>query len=403
MRAICGGLLIGLTATGSAQTWSKCYESGLEFGKAGQWGKARAAFRQSIALRPEDSSEPTTLSTKSGRSVWRNGAPYSPNLLAAYALFRETEADPKEVRVVRLKLAADELEALVQRLQFGRSALYLLVKIYDQLGNADGATQTRGRVVRLKQPEWRAETSLFTPEELLAIRSPFSEETRPVASGRVEARVDKYALLIANPTTPGASPAESVRALAGALTEHAGYPADHIRIAEGVSASQLREAANDMARSLPRGATVFFYFAGTGVRRDGADYLAGAGDASDLVAKSEIYRVLSASDASIFAFFESNRPVSAGAYFGSELPTSGRIAQMQATLPGEPLTTRTVDGRVFGTFASALVDVLRDQHANQIAITEFSWQVYYRMRQGNGAKQTSTLPQLIGLTGEAKF
>src|SRR3954469_22427785 len=110
-------LLALLGAVANAQSWMAAYEKGLKAAKAADWTTARAAFQQAIAYRPEDASGPTTLpGPVSERRQWRNGAPYSPNFLAAYCEYRIGLASPKpEDGKPAFLTAATEFETLLSK------------------------------------------------------------------------------------------------------------------------------------------------------------------------------------------------------------------------------------------------------------------------------------------------
>src|SRR4051794_35659198 len=121
-------LLALVGAVASAQSWMGVYEKGLKAARAGDWVGARAAFQQSIALRPEDASGPTTLpGPVSERRQWRNGAPYSPNFLAAYSEYRIGISSPTpEDGKPALQTAAAEFETLLSKGQNSRETFYFL-------------------------------------------------------------------------------------------------------------------------------------------------------------------------------------------------------------------------------------------------------------------------------------
>ena len=105
---------------------------------------------------------------------------------------------------------------------------------------------------------------------------------------------------------------------------------------------------------------MFFYFAGAATNVGGVDYLAGTGatssnDTANMVPKVDVYSLFMSKGARIFAFFEAHRPIVDGRYFGSEIPAVGSIAQVQATLPGEGVTSQVQSGRSSGTFTGVQV------------------------------------------------
>jgi hypothetical protein len=116
-----------------------------------------------------------------------------------------------------------------------------------------------------------------------------------------------------------------------------------------------------------------------------------------------------AKGARVFSFFQANRSINEGRYFGSEVPMVGSIAQVQATLPGESISAIMSNGRQTGIFTNAFVEVLQDLKSNRIPILEFGWQVFYKIRRGNtgttggGSRQTPTLPVLTNVASDARF
>jgi hypothetical protein len=82
---------------------------------------------------------------------------------------------------------------------------------------------------------------------------------------------------------------------------------------------------------------------------------------------------------------------------------------MQATMPDTSIQKTYRNGRAVGVFTLAFVDALQELRSNQLPITEFGWQVFYKMKRGNsgttggGAVQTPTLPVLTFLAADARF
>jgi hypothetical protein len=229
----------------------------------------------------------------------------------------------------------------------------------------------------------------------------------------------KFALVIGNSTSMlpdgevpfAGSDANLIRDL---LIEAAGYPAANVEILLDVTAAQITEAARELAARMPDDATVTLFFTGVGANLDGRDYLAGVDtqsltDVTTMVAKTDIYRLFMARGARIFAFFQANRPVVDGRYFGQEVPMVGAISQMQATIPGERVFGITRGGRTNGLFAQAMGDVLSEFRSNSIPILEFGWQVFFAIRRGGtpgtglGSVQTPTLPVITNMGADARF
>src|SRR5579862_1397370 len=116
-RVIFVVLLAALGAFCHGQSWMAAYEKGIKTAGKGDWMGARAAFQQDVAYRPDDFSGPTTLpGPVTDRREWREGAPYSPNFLAAYCEYRIGigASKPEDGRPV-LVAAAQEFEALLAK------------------------------------------------------------------------------------------------------------------------------------------------------------------------------------------------------------------------------------------------------------------------------------------------
>lgn len=423
---LCFTLLLALASASLAQSWGRAYEEGLTNAKAGKWLEARDAFRQAIAYRPEDASQPTYLpGSATERKPWRDGAPYSPTFLAAYALYRDALKKPKEQQGDPLRIAAAELESLLEKGQTSRETFYFLDQIFERVDDATKRASTMDKFAKEgTRIKWRVDTELLTPEEIAAVAAmgaPVATNDKPggevvTAPGRVPALPTKFALVIGNSETGVSSlavphAAGDARRVRDALIANAGYLEENISLLANATSEQILAASRTLAGRLPAGATLFLYFAGPGANVADADYLLGTDATSTtetkgMVAKRELYQTFLAKGARIFAFFEANRPIVSGRYFGSEVPAAGSVAQAQATLPGEIVTAQVQGGRATGVYTSALVEVLADLKTNRIPILEFGWQVYYKIRRsgtGTASRQTPTLPVLVNLTSDAKF
>lgn len=230
----------------------------------------------------------------------------------------------------------------------------------------------------------------------------------------------KYAFIVANTEgkiaeipTPDFAINDAL-AIRDALVSSAGYAEDNVIVVENATAAEILAAAKSLAERVPEDGTVFFFFAGAGANIDGKDFLAGVDaesptDSARMVAKEEVFRAFMAKGASIFAFFEVNRPILEGKYFGMDAPLAGSIAQVQGTIPGGSVLGFVRGGKSQGVFGSAMAAVLVETRMNRVPILEYSWQVFYRMRRGNtgteggGSAQTPTLPQLTNIASDARF
>ncbi len=439
-------LLVAAISGVHAQSWSESYDTAMKALKAGSWTEARAEFQKAVASRPEDFSGPTSLpGPVTDPKRWRNGAPYSPNFGAAYAGYRAAIAN-NDVAASKelLGVVGREFESLLEKGQNSRETFYFLGQIYGLTRDVEKAQKLEERLKALEgKLPWKVDVELLTPEENAAIISAGTAnsggatgmETRPIATnqgtgtvpntnpstlaGRVQAIGTKYALIIGNSESripDGGIPfaATDGMLVREALVQNAGYPEANIDMVQNGTAAQITASAQALADRLPEGATVLIYFTGNGFNLDGKDFLAGIDtelttDASTMVSKSDLYKTFMNKGAKIFAFFQVNRAVNSGRYFGQEIPMVGTIAQCQATIPGEPILSLMSGGQPTGLFTKAFAAVLADFRSNRIPITEFGWQVFYRIRRGDtgdfggSSSQTPTLPVLTNMASDARF
>jgi hypothetical protein len=446
-------LLALVGALAHAQSWIGVYEKGLQAAKNTDWIGARAAFQGAIALRPEDASGATTLpGPVTDRKQWRNGAPYSPNFLAAYSEYRigVGSAKPEDGRSA-LQTAAAEFETLLGKGQTSRESFFFLNQIYTRLGDTAKRLDLESRYKTAKL-NFRVDDEVIAPEELATMTGvpspgkngakgtgPEVKIVRPgqapvpgnnvfaggatigtgPAVGPVPPIVTKFALVIGNPTTllkQGAVPfaSDDAQSMREALVTHAGYPEANVDLVLNASKEQIMAAATALASRVPEEGTVLIFFAGNGVNIDGKDYLAGVDTATDtdpstMVAKSDLYQLFNAKAARIFSFYEVPRTVTNGVYFGKEIPLVGSVAQLQSTIPGGTVSSEIHNGHPSGIFTDAIVSALQDIRSNRIPIMEFGWQVFNRSRgggggaSGNGARQIPTLPVLTHMSDQDRF
>lgn len=429
--------------------WMASYEKGLKAARGSDWVGARAAFLEAVAYRPEDASGPTTLpGPVSDRKMWRNGASYSPNFLAAYSEYRiGLSASKPEDAKPALDTAAAEFEALLSKNQVSRETYFFLNQIYTRTGDTAKRLDLETRSAAAK-PNFRVDTEVIAPEELsvLGATTRGTAGTGPEvtvikpggvvtptpapgivtspgvvapAVGPVSPVATKFALVIGNSTsslkqgavTYGADDAQAVRE---ALVTHAGYAEANVDLVLNATRDQLLASAKALADRVSEEGTVFIYFAGNGANIGGKDYLAGVDtssetDASSMAAKLDVYSLFMAKGAKIFAFFQVPRPIVNGAYFGKEIPLVGSISQLQSTIPGDGIASRTKGGRQIGIFTEAVVTALQEIRSNRIPIMEFGWQVFNRIRgggagmSGGGARQVPTLPVLTHMSDQERF
>lgn len=449
MRALRTALLLMVAALASSamsQAWTSAYEAGLKNAKSGQWMDARVAFLKAAAYRPEDSSQATTLpGPVTERRQWRNGAPYSPNFLAAYAAYKASLTLGGDAQASLLKTAAGEFEERLTKGQLSRATYFFLAAIYTKLGDTQKRDATLSAFTAAgDKATWRIDTDGVAPEDLAEVNqgsgnvpntttpagttvvSPVKPDvggnvptTSPTLSSIVAAVPTKYALIIGNSESrlPGDGlpfAKDDAMALRQALIANGGYIDGNIDVKQNITAAELAVSAKALASRMPNGATLLIFFAGKGVNINGKDYLAGvdsaaAADASSMLAKDDLLDPFMRKSTHVFCFFETARSVVDGRYFGQEIPQSGEVAQMFATAPDGSIDSIYRDGQLTGVFVSAFVGVLEDLKSNGIPILEFGWQVFDKMRHGNTGKegghsnQRPTLPVLSNMASDAKF
>lgn len=427
----------------NAQSWMASYEKGLQAAREGNWGAARAAFQEAIAMRPDDTGGATRLpGPVTERRQWRNGAAYSPNFLAAYSEYRIglASATPEDAKP-HFQTAASEFEALIAKGQTSRGAFFFLSQIYQKTGDTAKRLDVEARYAAAK-PNFRVDTEIVAPEEVAlmngvagtqgtgpsvtVIRPGQNPTTQPggtnppvggtPAVGPVSPISTKFALIVGNSTAQGsgalAFAADDAQAVREALLAHAGYMESNVDLVLNTTRDQLMQSVKALAERVPEDGTVFIFFAGTGMNSEGKDYLGmvdSGADAGSMVRKSDLYQPFIAKGARIFAFFEVPRTITSGNYFGKEVPLVGSIAQVQATIPGESVASEVRGGKEMGIFARAIVSALQDIRSNRIPILEFGWQVFDRARgggtsgAGGGARQVPTLPVLTHMSPAERF
>jgi hypothetical protein len=439
-----------LSAVAGAQSWSRSYDAGLASARAGKWAAARESFQQAAAVRPDDRSAPTVLpGPATERKLWRDGAPYSPNFLAAYSLYRQAlvTADAMEASGM-LRTAAGEFETLVAKDQSSAEAFFFLDVIYTKLGDATKRQTAADRMTKLgRKVDFKIDDEIVAPEELASLQTrtvgtagvttlpaPTSPGTAPVvlpgnispgtgtvaANGVVIPVPEKFALIVGqgqSRVSGGMVPFAATDALRvrDALVNFAGYPADNVVMLQNSTASEIKTAAAALATRVGENAAVTIFYAGAGVNLGGKDYLAGVdtestSDTASMLGKTELFLPFVQRGARVFAFFEANRPMDTNrTFFGSELPTIGSISEVQATPAGSLVGASYQNNQQVGLFAAAFTQVLTELRVNRLPIYNFTWLVADAMRRGSsglsggGGSQVCILPKLRGLAADAKF
>ncbi|MEI7578142.1 MAG: caspase family protein [Armatimonadota bacterium] len=438
MRFFTTGILgLALIASAMGQSWTSAYEAGLKAAKAGDWASARKEFQKARANRPDDVSGPTNLpGPVTDARKWRGGAPYSPNFLSAYASYKLGMSAKGDAASIHLKTAQDELEGLLKKKQVSKESLYFLAALYSR---ANQTEKLQGLGKQAEKANWKVDAEVMAPEEVSAMSQSMmptgnsqgvvavvdaSNMTgvvpkQPLKVGPVAVNPKKYALIIANGDNklPGfqiSHATNDANLLKDSITANAGYDAANVMVVSNASAEQIKTASAALAAKMPAESTLMFFFTGAGANIDNRDWLAGADtqlatDTSSMVAKTEVYRPFVEKGIAVFAFYQVARSAIGGRFFGSEEPKAGRISQMQSTTPGETIYSIFKDGNNVGIFASAMSEVFAELHSNAIPITEFGWQVFYKIRRGQtgssggGSRQTPTLPVLQLLASDSRF
>lgn len=459
LLALCAGSL------SLAQSWRAPYEAGLGSLREAKWADARLRFQEAESRRP-DTAGPTYLPGPiTERRVWRDGSAYSPRFLAGYAAYKEGSASIGEAKATLLKAAASDFVYLLDAGKGSQSGYALLAQCYSLLGDsaareqlaerykAEGHRATfrvdleamspedAGQLAQLQAPAAPAQVTPSQPATVTAPTAgdpsgiapvvvqaqgqPLAAAPMPVAPSGVpglaaiSGNPGKFALIIGNslsamPDRELPFAADDVMRVREALVSFAGYPEDNVVVATNATAAEIAAHVNALAERIQENSTVLIYFSGVGFNVGGKDYLAGidtefSTDAASMIAKSDVYRVLSAKGAVVFAFFQSARPVIDGRYFGSEIPVVGRIAQVQATIPGSMVHPVFKGGAQMGLFTDAFVSVLSRIKTDRVPILEFGWQVFNQIRRGDtgttggGSPQVPTLPVLTNLASDARF
>lgn len=439
-----------LAPSGLSQGWTQSYDAALAAARTGKWDEARNAFKQAVAYRTEDVSGPTNLpGPATERRLWRGGSPYSPNFLAAYSAYRQGQLASSSDRANLFRTAASEMEALHAKGQLSPESFYFLNLMYTALGDTEKRLKLDERFSTMRnQISFRVDTEPIPPEENAAVSEMMGRGTPVVTPGpggvrppvigppgtgvtpgsivppaglgtRVPVIGTKFALVIGNSESKIAGAAvpfssDDAQRVREALSLSAGYPEENIDLVLNATAAQILTSARALAERVGKDGTVLIYFSGSAANIDGKDYIAGvdsesATDAGTMVSKAELYRLFTAKGANVFAFFQSNRPIVSGHYFGKEIPLFGSVAQCQATMPGETVNSYVRNGRTVGIYTDAFVSALNEMHSNQVPILEFGWQLFYRLRRGGtgidggSSRQTPTLPVFTYMAADAKF
>jgi hypothetical protein len=443
MRCLLVFAVLASAALAPAQRWLTSYEAGLNLAGSGNWKASRDAFLQAVVSRPDDQSTPTEVfGAITEKRSWRNGAPYSPNFLAAYAGYRVAEKATEDERKALYPSLISELETLHAKQQAGPYAYFLLLDLY---GKAGDRSRRDAFIQRYPQPDlkWREDTAPLDPAWVTTVNQSYnlSPNTGTVMTpgapipggemppntivipattlGGVAQITTKFALIVGNSESmiPGAGvpfAAADAQLLRETLSTVGGYPEANIETVVNGTSRQVLATAGALAERMPEGATVLIYFTGSAAPIGDRDYLGGVDAeslnlATGMISKAELYRTFFAKSANIFAFYQVARPRIRGRYFGSETVEGGSSVEMQATTSGDGLLSVIRNGKPIGVFTDAFTNVLTEFRSNRIPIYDFGWQVFRRLRTGNtgntggSSQQTPTLPVFSRLANDARF
>jgi tetratricopeptide (TPR) repeat protein len=421
--------LAGPPSACGADPWVAPYKNALDAAREGDWTAARASFQQAIQHRPEDDTAETWFRTSPTiRTVWRNGAPYSPNFAAAYCAFRAgKESEESGAARGHFETAAKELEALVEKGEFNLSVYYVLAQSYEELGRVGDRNQLIADAQAkeaLGKIRFRIDTAMMLDVDLVAARKLLEAEpeapgdnqpdvTAPeVPEGIIPYQPDKYAILIGNTRYHGSiepvpNAVNDCHLLKEALTHHAGYDPAHVTVLEEPTAEEMRAGVQQLAASLPPGATVFLFYAGAGRvnPKDSRDYLIPNGAANrdafeQFVKKTDLLAFLGERSGHTIAVFEVSRnEENEGQYFGNETPKAGSFAHMNACWTEERCLARTTSRGTYGLWAVAAAWVLENKMRGPAVNAEsFCFEVLNRMLDINtgGAGESVQTPMLPG-------
>lgn len=452
LQTVLLAVTVGVATISQAQAWADSYQKALDAANKGDWAAARDAFKEAATDRASDEAKPTSLPGPITEPVrWRGGAPYSPNFGAAYSAYALAKKTSDKAEKDRLySVAIEELAALVEQGQVAPETANVLAKSYEALGKKEEAKKANDLKADAK---WKVDTAFVSADDQVApVGKPangsnvvVTTKNGSVIKGEgtgtytivnlpaenvkdyrnflpdtaVETVPNKYALLIGNANSKLTdlnvpTSVNDVNALKDSLIHSAGYEADHVTVVTDQTAAGIRKAVADFQAGLPQDATVFLFFSGVGLSLDGHDYLAGTdaefeSDVAKMVPKAELFDTLLQKGAKIFAFYQVDRSPVSGNYFGQERSPVGTISEAMATIAGQKVYSMTEEGKTYGLYAHAMVQILDEFATNKVPISEFCYQVFYRIRRGDvalgggGSYQTPTLPTVTNMSDNASF
>lgn len=430
-RTILWVLLLATTAVASAQAWSDSYNEALRHVREQKWSEARASFQAAIASRAEDRSEPSQMPGPiTQNNLWRKGLPYSANFGAAYCGFKHAiSLTDDAARQALMRQVADEFQVLVTKGQHASETYYFLSQALANLRDVAKQQELQAQFkAREGKFDWKIDPEILTPEDKTAVASLAGTSSgTTVNAGSTNNTLnpsvgpaqttDKFALLVGNSESRIESlkvpfAAQDIQYLRENLIQNAGYMDANISMVANASLAQLKKEVEALAERATPDSTIFIYFSGVGANLGGKDFLGcidttSATDSANMMAKMDLYSPFIKKGCKIFAFYQVNRPVVEGLFFGKEAPRFGSLSEMQSTLPGESVTSMVRDGKTIGLFTYAMSSILAEIRSNRVPVMEFGWQVFSRMRgssavgtSGGSSVQVPTLPVIQNMDPE---
>ena len=436
-KSIVGLFLIATAAIAFPQAWTANYEKGIENLKQSKFAEARKSFILAKNDRKEDTNLPTVLPLNDKETIqWRNGSLYSPNFLAAYCMFHLSEQESASQSKPNFKECIEEFESILKRKQVSAESMYFLAQAYSKSGQVKKANELAN-----KYPvyNWKVDAACLNEQEKKSVSASIpdgasgpikisqavnavDEANAPLLSpkGKIVPYLErKFALIITNGATKGSGlqvpyAQEDGRLIKDSLSRYAGYKPDQVELITEATAVQIESAAKKLAAKMPQDSTLFLFYTGAATQIDGTDWIAGVDtglltDTSSMVKKLTVYEPFIEKGIKIFAFYQVSRMKVSGKAFGAQEPKSGAVSQMQSTIEGEEIFTITKQGKQRGIFADGMIQAFEDLCSNSLPITDFGWQIFYKMKRGGTAttggssRQTPTLPVLLQMGPDTRF
>lgn len=441
-------LAVLIAATVSWADWQGSYATAVAAAKEGKWAEAREAFQKAAGSRAADSNQATRLPGPVTEPVmWAGGSLYSANFGAAYSGFRVATGLSGDEKTALLATVAMELKALIDKGQAAPETVFVLGKVYDHLG--DNASKDGLAGIDAK---WKVDSSFLLAEDrapgsvapqqgngqnqqgggqqptktndganLFKVKAGEEDRYESIIGATVSPREDKFALIVGNTESKIAGEsipfaADDAAVIADSLKTHAGYKEENIVVLANASAAQFLAASQLLAEKLPSGAVVTIFYTGVGTHLGGRDYYVGSDaefntDTTKMVEKLAILRPFFDKGARVYLFNQMNRRIVAGDFFGKERILIGRLAESHAAIAGQTIGSLVEDGKSIGIYTLAYRSVLKRFFTNDVPIGEFSWSVFYAVRQGTsfggsgggGTTQTPTLPTLLNIDEKSGF